>query len=191
MTQRGRFLYPDQKGIICISFERGGKGVPVESLLPDPGRGDGFEAFRIKDYFDLADLVLAAPDEWTQFGQETNKLRLRPDETVKVHPPAPNLDYLKLRGEDGNIQPDRTAELFTIVAAYWLSNGNLGLEPGLVAQTWRKGMKPDWILAFIRQHTKPDGKLSVPKPDEVVATTQKRLRKKRKQGRVNRKRGRR
>lgn len=160
MTERGRFLYQDPDGVIFIKFEHPGKGVPIERLLPESGRGDGFKDFKITDYLDLADLVLAAPKDWAEFCRTVDTSGATKDQPKKVSPPPPNLDFLKLRNGEG-MDADRAAALFEIVAAYWHSRNDLGLEPGLVATLWHSGMKADDIIAYIRRFTNADGKLVI------------------------------
>lgn len=160
MTQRGRFLYEDPNGTIFIKFEHPGKGVPIESIIPKSGRGAGFTDFRIADYLDLADLVLAAPKEWGAFCGTIDMNGVTKENPKKVSPPSPNLDFLKLRSTNG-MNASRAAELFTIVIAYWQSNKEMGLEPGLVATLWHSGMGAEDIIAYIRRFTDADGKLVV------------------------------
>jgi len=160
MKERGRFLYQDPDGVIFIKFEHPGKGVPIERLLPESGRGDGFKDFKITDYLDLADLVLADPKDWAEFCSTVDVSGATKDQPKKVSPPPPNLDFLKLRSGEG-MDAERAAALFEIVAAYWHSKNDLGLEPGLVATLWHSGMKPDDILKHIGRFTNADGKLVV------------------------------
>lgn len=158
MSERGRFLYQDPDGAIFIKFEHPGKGVPIERLLPESGRGDGFKDFKITDYLDLADLVLATPKDWAEFCRTVDVSGATKDQPKKVSPPPPNLGFLNLRSGDG-MDAERAAALFEIVAAYWHSKNDLGLEPGLVATLWRSGMKPDDIVKHIGRFTNADGKL--------------------------------
>ncbi|PCH75116.1 MAG: hypothetical protein COC12_01845 [Rhodobacteraceae bacterium] len=162
MIQRGIFFYQDSEKVIRVSFEKKNKGVPIESLLPESGRGKGFGDFKVRDYFSLAKMVLVSPAEWAKFGQAHKSIKLKPGQKAPVSMPAPNLDFLKLRLPNGQIDPARTAELFTVVAAYWESKAELGLKPGLVARLWHEGMTPDAILQFVREHTKKDPKTSNP-----------------------------
>lgn len=159
MKQRGRFLYQNAQEVIFITFERGTKGVPIESILPECGRGAGFKDFRISDYFDLADLVLAAPKEWSEFSRNLDLTGVTKDSPKKVSPPAPNLDFLKLRNKEG-MDAERSVNLFEIVAAYWSAPKNtLALEPGLVATLWRRGMPAADIIRSIQASTDKDGKM--------------------------------
>ncbi len=190
MKERGVFVFKNAEGVILVGFERREKGVPIESLLPPSGRGEGFADFKLASYFDLAGLVLASPEDWANFGNSAGAKGATEAKPAKVTAPPIDLDFLKLRGENGEILPEKTAELFTIVAAYWQSNNTLALEPGLVPEAWRRGLNPDQILLFIRKHTTADGKFNPPKLKDAVQTAQKTLRKKRKLGKLNRKRGR-
>ncbi|SUZ34112.1 hypothetical protein ROE7235_03894 [Roseibaca ekhonensis] len=124
MKKRGRFLYEDTEGTIFIKFEHPGKGVSIESLLPENGRGAGFADFRITDYFDLADLVLAAPEDWKKFGQNTNVQGATKEKPVKVMLPPPNMNFLDLRTAEGDLDAKRAVDLFAIVAAYWGASQN-------------------------------------------------------------------
>jgi len=163
MKKRGRFLYKDTDGSIFIKFEHPGKGVPLESLLPESGRGDGFADFRITDFLNLADLVLAAPADWRAFNQTANFHGGTKKKPVKVVPPSPNLDFLNLRNATGDMDAEQTSELFTIVAAYWTAPKNeLAIEPGLVATLWRGGVKVDVLIRHIRDYTDSNGKLTIP-----------------------------
>ena len=163
MKKRGRFLYEDAEGTIFIKFEHPGKGVPIESLLPENGRGVGFADFRITDYFNLANLVLAAPQDWKTFSQTTNVQGATKANPTKVVPPSPNLDFLNLRNAEGDLDADQAVELFTIVAAFWSAPPNeLALEPGLVASLWRSGVKTEAIIRYIREFTDTKGKINIP-----------------------------
>jgi hypothetical protein len=132
MKERGRFLYQDADGAIFIKFEHPGQGVPIERLLPESGRGDGFADFKITDYLDLAYLVLASPNDLTEFCRTVDTSGATKDQPKTVSPPPPNLDFLRLRCGDG-MDADLAEALFGIVAAYWYGKNDLGLEPGLVA----------------------------------------------------------
>jgi len=158
MKERGRFLYQDADGVIFIMFEHPGKGVPIERLLPESGRGDGFADFKVTDYLDLAYLVLADPKDWAEFCRTVDASGATKDQPKKVSPPPPNLDFLNLRSGDG-MDAERCEALFGIVAAYWHSKNDLGLEPGLVATLWHSGMKAEDIITYIRRFTNADGKL--------------------------------
>lgn len=124
MNERGRFIYQDPDGTICISFERGGKGAPIESLVPPSGRGADFGDFKVAAYFDLAYLVLISPEDWTSFGKNMKLKGLTKDNPVKTSPPPPNLDFLKLRLPNGDMDCAGAVDLFAVVAAYW-QGGNL------------------------------------------------------------------
>ncbi len=159
MKERGRYLYQNPDGTIFIKFEHPGTGVPIESLLPECGRGDGFADFRVRDYFDLADLVLAAPKDWAEFCRTTDVAGATKANPKKVPPPAPNLGFLKLRDGDG-LNQEQAKALFAIVAAYWSAPKNtMALEPGLVAALWHSGMTAGEIIAYVRRFTNADGKL--------------------------------
>lgn len=161
MKQRGRFLYQNTKEVIFITFERGTKGVPIESILPECGRGAGFKDFRITGYFDLADLVLAAPKEWAEFCRHLDLTGITKDNPKKVSPPAPDLGFLNLRHEDG-MDTAQSVELFKVVAAYWSAPKNtMALEPGLVAALWHSGMTAHDIIQYVQRFTNTDGKLSL------------------------------
>ena len=161
MKQRGRFLYQNTKEVIFITFERGTKGVPIENILPECGRGAGFKDFRITDYFDLADLVLAAPKEWAEFCRNLDLTGTTEDNPKKVSPPAPDLSFLNLRNQDG-MDTAQSVELFKVVAAYWSAPKNtMALEPGLVATLWHSGMTTQDIIQYVQRFTNTDGKFNL------------------------------
>jgi len=160
MTERGRFLYQDSDGVVFIKFEHPGKGVPIESLIPKSARGDNFKTFKLQEYFDLADLVLAAPSDWAEFCNGLNIKGATKQNPALVTPPSLNLDFLKLRSGNG-MHLKRTEDLFTIVRAYWKSKNDLGLEPGLVATLWHSGISSTDIISYIKRCTNPEGKLEL------------------------------
>jgi len=163
MTKRGRFLYKDTEGNICIKFEHPGKGVPLESLLPESGRGAGFADFRITDYLNLADMILAAPQDWRHFIQNADFKQGTKENPVKVVPPSPNLDFLNLRNSKGDMDANRASELFSIVGRYWSAPPNeLAIAPGVVATLWRSGVEGEEIIRYVREFTDTNGKLTIP-----------------------------
>lgn len=162
MSKRGRFLYQDKDGVVCISFEHGQAGLPIDTLLPESMQGWDFNEVvsskKFLNYFDLADLVLAAPKDWAHFCQTVDVKGATKNNPIKVHPPAPNLDFLKLR-EGRGMDAKRAKDLFTIVTAYWHSKNDLGLEPTLVATLWHSGMTAKDIIDYIGKFTNAEGKL--------------------------------
>ncbi len=162
MKERGHFVYRADDGTIMISFEKAGGSVPIETLLPDSGRGEGFGEFKLADYLGLADLVLAEPQEFAEFCRSVNPKGHSKDNPMRVSPPAPNVTYLKLRDGKGLLAA-RTAELFTVVAAYWQAKPkSMALEPGLVAGLWHRGLSASAIIKYVRDFTGSDGELHQP-----------------------------
>lgn len=162
MTERGHFVFPADDGTIMISFEKAGPSVPIETILPESGRGAGFRDFKVFDYLGLADLVLAEAKEFAAFCRNVNLSGATKDNPKQVTPPPPNLDYLKLR-KGGQLDAARMEEVFSIVVAYWQAEPKtMALEPGLVGGLWHGGMRAAEIIKYIRDFTGPDGKLHQP-----------------------------
>lgn len=160
MCSRSFGIYPGPDGEILVTFETGTKGVPLESLIPTEDRGPGFDDFRVADYFALAELVLANPDDWERVGQAEFLKNASAAEPAKISIP-PDIDYLSLRQPNGAMDCRRTAELFEVVQAYWTAEPDtIALEPGLVAALWRNGMAAETILRSLQQFTGADGKLA-------------------------------
>ena len=159
MRKRLIGCYPGEDGQMMVTFEKGTKGVPVQSLIPEKDRGEAFGDFRVADYFGLAEMVLASPEDWARVGQDPILKTASAETPARISIP-PDIDYLNLRLRDGSMDPERTADLFTMVQAYWTAAQNtMALQPGLVAALWRAGMAPEAIIQSIRQFTGPDGKL--------------------------------
>lgn len=163
MPERCLGVYPDENGEMLITFEKGCKGVCLKSLLPEEYRGDKFGGFDVAGYFGSAQIVLVTPEEWRETCETAQSRpefkRATETNSIKFNPPAPNLDYLRLRTAAGGMDADRTAELFKVVAAYWQHGQDLALEPGVVAAAWHQGMSAAEIISLVRSHTK-----TAPKP---------------------------
>jgi SEC-C motif len=162
MPKRSVGVYPGEDDEILVSFEKGCKGVPLKSLLPEDSRGQKFGDFDVSGYFGFAQMVLVTPEEWRA---TCEKAKSRPEfksavktSPIKFNPPAPNLDYLRLRTSAGGMDAERTAELFKVVAAYWQQRQDMALEPGIVAAAWHKGMTAAGIVKFVRDNTQIDPK---------------------------------
>lgn len=154
MHERGRFLYADPDGTVCLSLERGAKGVPIDSLLPPSLRGQAFDAVAgseaVWQYFDLADMVLLAATDLSRLSQQIART------PSKASLPPFNLDFLKLRGPNGEIDAARLMELFTIIMAYWQNPETMAIEVGSVSHLWQRGWPATEIIAFIQAHTRRD-----------------------------------
>jgi len=160
MAERGVFAYPDDQGEILITFERGTKGVPAETLVPKQFRGDAFGAFPLKDYFDSATTILISPTDW----QNMMFPAMQPFASGQNHRTLPvpglDLDYLGLRKADGSMHAKKTAKLFQIAAAYWLAKPReLGLPAGVAAFLWHEGFSPAEIIKYLRKETQADGSI--------------------------------
>lgn len=166
MNKRGRFLYFESDRTVFISYENQGKGVAVDRLLPKKFRGMRFDEVsvskEVRSFFDLADLVLASPHDWAAFGRSARAQTATKEKPAKVSPPSPDLEFLRLKLPNGDMDADRTSELFEVVRAYWKSEKDLGLQPGVAAHLWHEGSSSAAIIEFIRIHTKKDPKTGKP-----------------------------
>ena len=159
MSKRAVGVYPGENDVILVNFESGQKGVPLKSLLPEKARGDGFEDFDVSGYFSLAQIILVTPEDLQAFSHTTP----RNNTSVKGHFPPINPQELGLCTPDGNLNPDQTAQVFSIVAAYWENPKGLAVHSGFVATALRKGLAPKEILELIRQNTQLDPRSGEPK----------------------------
>lgn len=168
MPERSTGLYPDEHGVMLVTFEQGTKGVPVESLIPPKDRGDAFGDFALADYLSLAELVLARQEDFAEAGMQAKAEANQNGKPVGLKLPL-DLDYLKLRLPNGDMDPVRTAEIFEVVQAYWTAaQDSLALEPGFVAAAVHRGMTPPEVIEFIQEHSQIDpetGKVRLVFPD--------------------------
>ena len=155
MSKRSIGFYGGKNGEVLVSFETGVKGVPIESLLPPEGRGKGFADFLVADYFSLAELVLVSPEDFEAFQNDPAFNAATAQQPVKASLPL-DLDYLKLRLPEGRMNPERTADVFSIVAAYWRHSDTMATRPGYVAAALHRGMTPAEIIAFVKENSQPD-----------------------------------
>ena len=171
MPDRSTGLYPGDNGEMFVSFERGTKGVPVESLIPEQHRGEAFGDFALADYFSLAELVLVSQEDFHEAGRQAKAEANQTGQPVGLKLPL-DLDYLKLRSPDGHMNPERTAQIFEVVQAYWTAEeDSMAMEPGLVAAALHQGMTPAEVIAFIQEHTQADpdtGKARLVLPDVPI-----------------------
>ena len=162
MAERGYGIYPKPDGEIYINFEKGIEGVPLESLVPPEKRGKAFDDFPVADYLGIANVVLVTPEEWQAYSRQEQSIIRQPGQQYTTEVPKPNLDALNLRNADGSMNAERTAELFKVVAAYYMeAEKQMALTPGIVAQCWQNGMNADQIISALQRFTGPDGQLDL------------------------------
>ena len=137
--------------------------IKLDLILPLSLRGLTYDAVRaskaIPQFFDLANMVLISREAMATYIKSLDMSGVTKDKPLKTHLPPVDLDYLRLRDENGNLIPDRVEAAFSIVAAYWEGRGKLGTEAGLVAGLWRRGISAPDIIRCIEASTGPNGKL--------------------------------
>lgn len=163
MNERGVFLCQGEDGTAYVRFERGGYLIELDKLLPKSLKGQSFTDIRqsksIGQFFDLADMILISAEAMQAHIQSVDTAGVTKDNPIKTKLPAFDLDYLNLRGASGHPEPELMAEILSIIAAYWDGKGSMGIQPGLVASLWRRGMSASDIVRSIRASTGKDGQL--------------------------------
>ncbi|WP_306046563.1 hypothetical protein [Nioella sp. MMSF_3534] len=138
----------------------------LDLILPEALRGMPYDEVKpsqkIGQYFELANLVLISSEAMIAHIKATDMTGASEANSAKVRLPFADLDYLRLRDEQGRLLPKQTEAVFSIVQAYWEGRQNLGLGPGLVASLWRRGMSTPDIIRSISASTGPDGRLIKP-----------------------------
>lgn len=138
----------------------------LDLLLPAALKGMAYEEVKtspkIVQYFELANLVLISSEAMAAHVKATDMTGASKANPAKVRLPFADLDYRRMRDDQGSLLPKKIEAAFSIVQAYWEGRQNLGLEPGLVASLWRRGMSTPDIIGSISASTGPDGKLIKP-----------------------------
>lgn len=154
-------LYKGQDGKVYVGFGKTQYVMQLDLLLPDGLRGLSYDEVKgstsIRQYFELANMVLISAEAMQASLQSLDMTGVTKANPAKVHLPPFDLDHLRLRGPDGGLLPLRMQALFTVVAAYWEQEPKLGLEAGLVAGLWRRGMPAPEIIRSIATSTGSDG----------------------------------
>lgn len=157
MPHRAVGVYPDQDGEIFVNFESGQKGVRLKNIIPKSARGEAFDDFDVSGYFSLAQMVLVTPEDLTVFNHDSKIKGLR-----EAPLPSINTVGLGLCEPNGDLNPDRTAELFNVVAAYWEYKDKMGLELGYVATLWERTNNAEEIIKFIKDNTQQNPQTGKP-----------------------------
>lgn len=156
-------LYKSADDRVLIGFGAIQSVTELDPLLPKALRGMSYEQVKtapeIGEYFQLADLVLISAEKMREFVAAQDMTGVTKDNPATVRLPCVDLEYLRLRGDEGQLEPLKLREIYGVVAAYWEAEGRLAIEPGLVAALWRRGMAGADILRCIRASTGRDGKL--------------------------------
>ncbi|MEP1994075.1 hypothetical protein [Ascidiaceihabitans sp.] len=113
----------------------------------------------IGQFFDLADMFLISGQAMDGHIKSIDMTDVSKANPVKTKLPAVDLDYLRARDGADNLVPGPMKDIFSILAAYWDSKGSMGIQPGLVASLWRRGMSASDIVRSIRASTGKDGQL--------------------------------
>ena len=156
-------LYKSADNRVLIGFGAIQSVTDLDPLLPKALRGMSYEQVKIApeigEYFQLADLVLISAEKMREFVAAQDMTGVTKDNPATVRLPCVDLEYLRLRGDQGQLEPLKLREIYGVVAAYWEAKGHLAIEPGLVAALWRRGMAGADIIRCIRASTGKDGRL--------------------------------
>lgn len=154
MPKRSVGVYPDENGEILVSFEKGQKGVPLKSLIPEAVRGEKFGDFDVRGYFSLAQMILVTPEDLQVFTQALNFKGASKSKPNKGTLPPINPAGLALCQPNGDLDPERTAELFQVVTAYWEYKDEMAIELGYVAAMWKRANNAEVVITFIKDNTR-------------------------------------
>lgn len=205
----GIFSGPDDE--VFVNFCPGDQGQPLQNLLPVSAHGAGFDDFNVQEYFNYAQLWMITPEQWRAFDTDAKFAGL--GKTQPYHVPTPGVDlpaYDALH-KDGTPNNPHLAQLFSVIAQLWDHEPLISPQANLFFNLYRSGLTPkemfDHIVAKAAQGQPDDQgvlQLDRVKPDigfrqassKTLGTAAgkvaaKQMKKKRKQGRLNRKRGRR
>lgn len=156
-------LYHGKDRKTYVGFGEQPKIMELDTLLPESLRGMSYDEVTaskaVGQFFQLADLVLASANAMAAHVKTLNVSGATESSPVKTQLPSADLDYLRARNPDGSLSPQPMIDLFSIVAAYWDDHGAMAIEPGLVANLWRRGMKAEDIIRCIQASTGKDGKM--------------------------------
>ena len=166
MKERGLFLRKGLDGTVYICFENDGTMLNLDPLLPAKLRGKNYEeaikSNSIAQFFDLADMIFITADGWSRHRQSLDMTGITKENPIKTKLPHFDLDYLNLRSPSGDPLPKKTAEILSIVAAYWESPKDMAISFGYVALAWHRGMPATEIIKFIQDNTRKHPKTGVP-----------------------------
>lgn len=156
-------LYKSADNRVLIGFGAIQSVTELDPLLPEALRGMSYEQVKtapeIGEYFQLADLVLISAEKMREFVAAQDLTGVTKESPATVRLPCVDLEYLRLRADEGQLEPLKLREIYGVVAAYWEAKGRLAIEPGLVAALWRRGMAGADIIRCIQASTGKDGRL--------------------------------
>lgn len=166
MNERGLFLNKGLDGTVYIRFEKEGALMALDAFLPTTLQGKSYEeavkSNSIAQFFDLADMVFITADGWSRHTQSLDMTGITKDNPIKTKLPHFDLDYLNLRSPSGHPLPKKTAEMLSIVAAYWENPKDMAISFGYAALAWHRGMPATEIIKFIQDNTHKHPKTGVP-----------------------------
>lgn len=205
-------VYPNAQGVIYANFRAGDKGLPLELFLPNSAQGAGFDDFPIAGYFNYARIWLGTPEQWADFGIDAKLEFALQQESRPVNMRAPNIDLLAygIQYDDGTLDNAKLVKIFAVIGRLWDHQPLISPQVGLFFDLVQVGMSLDDIFQHIVDkaeqgtpnaqgvlqldavQTSPNFQKTVAQKiqNTVDKTTLAKAKKNRKQGRVNRKRGR-
>ena len=156
-------LNKGQDGTVYVGFGQVAQVVKLDLILPKGLRGLTYDEVKaepkVGQFFELANLVLISAEEMQAYMKSIDMTGVTVTSPAKLHLPTFDPDHLRLREAGGKLLPLRMRELFSIVAAYWDGKNHMGIQPGLVAALWRRGMAAADIIRCIQASTGPDGEI--------------------------------
>lgn len=201
----GAFTAPS--GEIFVNVRKGDQGVPLMWLLPVSAQGDGFGEFNVCRFFDVVQLWLVTHEQWVDLVRSTDTSEATKIAPVQANAPGFDLEAYGLINAENELDYAALAELVSAVARLWDHKPLITPQSGLICKLYRAGLTPDEIFEHITEKA-ADGapnengviQLDAVKPSPGFAkaagqslsqAASKQFKKNRKQGRLNRKRGRR
>ncbi len=130
-------LFKNDAGIIYFNIRKGDTGIPLDNILPPEMLGDGFADAPLSDYINQLYIWLCSAKRWNQ---AYNKIRpaleaaRKTGEGVSFKPPTFDLNDLKLKTANGEVDYARLAALAQLVAPYWNKTPQIGLIVEMIRQ---------------------------------------------------------
>ncbi len=204
-------VYPGPDGETYVTFKAGDKGLPLMQVPPASAQGEAFGSFPVAGYFNYVSLWMATKEQWQSFGRRTTGAQQAVGVPSQHQAPPIDLAAYDIRKSDGSLDKQQLARLLFVMARLYDHEPLISPQAGLFHSLFRSGLTPDEIFQHITEKG-AQGQANIQnvvRLDRVQTDTgfrkkaadtlshaagraaSKQLKKKRKQGRVNRKHGRR
>ncbi|RUS63641.1 hypothetical protein EGN72_03085 [Pseudorhodobacter sp. E13] len=202
--------YPGPSGEIFVNVRKGDQGVQLSRLLPASAQKEGFDAFPLAAYFDYVQLWLTTPMQWQEFARRTDTQGATNTRPIQTCAPGFDLSAYDLIDANNYVNYEALQNLVSVIAQLYDHKPLISPQAGLFFNLFKTGLEPseifDHITSKAAQGT-PDSQ-NVVQLDQVRSSSDfqkstraslaqastrlaaKQLKAQRKQGRLNRKRGR-